>query len=120
MHVNERNTFQPEDWIVNAYNKAPNGSVWRGINLKTVIDIYQFLFKLEVFASSPLIEELDLLIPDSDDFIEVFSKFLMGEDLVQVEGSQKDKESAIVIKIIFDIKKMFDGANKAQRNILKK
>ena len=56
LYVNEKNTFQPEDWITCAYNKAPNGSVWRAINLKTVIDIYQFLFKLEVFASSPLIE----------------------------------------------------------------
>jgi hypothetical protein len=46
IYVNEKHTFQPEDWITGAYNKAPNGSVWRGISLKTVVDIYQFLFKL--------------------------------------------------------------------------
>lgn len=44
----------------------------------------------------------------------------MGENLVEVEGSKKEKQSANVIKSIFDIKKMFDGANKAQKNILKK
>jgi hypothetical protein len=61
-----------------------------------------------------------LLIPESDDFIEVFSKFLMGENLVEVDAEKKEKKSANLIKSIFDIKKMFDGVNKAQKNILKK
>jgi hypothetical protein len=48
--------------------------------LGTVFEAYQFLFKLEVFASSPFIEELDSFILN-DDFLELFSRFLMNEKL---------------------------------------
>lgn len=74
----KNSSFFHESWIIDAYQKRSNMLIWRGVNLKTVLDIYQFLFKLEVFASSPQISDLDTLIPNNDEFLEIFSKFLMG------------------------------------------
>lgn len=51
--------------------------------------------------------------------MDVFSKFLMGEDLVE-KTKRKEASQSTVIRDISEIKRLYEGATKNYKNLLKK
>jgi hypothetical protein len=67
-------------WVVEAFIKHPRPLDMKIFRSRKVLDIFWFFSQAEVFASSPLIEELDSLTQD-EHFIEMFEKFLLGQPM---------------------------------------